>query len=213
MRIQSLAVLMLLAGSVPGRSAAQVDSTTPVLSAANVAEMREAAAVIGKMFGVEQQQTAQPAAPPQDTATKKTMADVADKALNMVSRATAQVAATVEKAAPEVWRIMIKQQYANSFSKIVLPWGLFLAGLVFMRVSRRMWVSREQRKGEIDSDYNDAVTARSVITRWLPTVWCVILTLVAVPSTVRAVKILINPEYYAIRDLLSMVLGSSTGVR
>lgn len=41
----------------------------------------------------------------------KTVGDVLDKALDLVSGSVATIAAGVEKAAPHVWRIMIFQQY------------------------------------------------------------------------------------------------------
>src|SRR5687767_4312518 len=57
-------------------------------------------------------------APPQ-----KNMADVADKVVDLGARAIAQAAGTVQKVAPEVWRIMIRQQYAKAAGLLVVPTG------------------------------------------------------------------------------------------
>jgi hypothetical protein len=177
-------------------------ASSQVLTPENMAAMRESAKAIGALFGVEQPkpQAAQPsqqtqADPAQD---HKTMADVADKALNMVGQATGVIASAVEKAAPRVWGIMVRQQYATAFASVITPWGLVLIMTIFLLIVRKKY----------PAESGDELL-------WVTTIIPSALILIfAVWGTMRiagSIQLLINPEYYAIRDLLSMVLKTTPG--
>lgn len=60
---------------------------------------------------------------------KKSMADVADHALEMMSGLVVKVAGTLEKVAPKFWAIMVKQQYAKAVADTIVPISLTLFSL------------------------------------------------------------------------------------
>jgi len=132
-----------------------------------------------------------------------TVADVADKALNLTVDAVTQIAVGLEKAAPEVWRIMIKQQYANAIGDLLGPtlWLIFFFVCLYV-MNKKIPLSMMK-----DLDPYDA----NIIPFGM--VWVLIpiaglCTMIAFTCNLTSsVKILINPEYYAIKDLLQMITG------
>src|SRR3989338_7472234 len=135
------------------------------------------------------------------TAPEKTIANVLDKALDISTVYVASVAQTLQKVAPELWRIMIRQQYANAVSYLVVPLGLVLLGMVLYYL-----VGKLIFEGNADFDKMNPQAWR-VVGRVVLFIASGVVSIVAVFESVSAVKILINPEHYAIKDLLAVLLG------
>lgn len=191
-------------------------TTNGALSPQDEVKLRQQLGQLAGAFGIETKkpdapvQSAQPAAnPPAEE--KKTMAEVADKALDMASGLVASVAATLQKVAPQVWRIMIKQQYANAAGYLIVPWGLVLLGVIYMSIIRSKWSAPKPDADRESREDSEERAARQIITTALPLVIICLLGIWGVARLGDAIQRLINPEYYAIRDLLTMLLSSTGG--
>ena len=140
----------------------------------------------------------QPFSDEQRRAAPKTIADVADKALDLVSNAVAQISATIQNVAPEIWRIMIRQQYANAVGYVMFPLGLLAVFYVFRDQLAKRWQPTTD-------------DGRGVKTAFVETIPIIIMVLSGIGfawGLTRALQIFINPEYYAVRDLIRILLGS-----
>ena len=137
-----------------------------------------------------------------------TMAKVADKALDMASGLISSVAATVEKVAPRVWTIMVRQQYAKAFSDLLLPWGLFMITLTAFLLMKKYWKNCEK----LDLEYCSACFARLIFKTIVPVLGLVIFVIWGCVELSCSIKYLVNPEFYAIRDLLLMLLNKGQGL-
>ncbi len=164
---------------------------TPVvaqMSPEEVAQLRKQVNELQKVLGDKKT----------DEGTKETtMPDVADKALSLFSGAVGQVSDVIKKIAPEVWRIMIKQQYANAAMYVLVPLGLLLSSLVVL-LSFRKKLEKPADEGRYDGEGRVFL---AVMLRIIPAccgVWLAIALGVSAPRV-------INPEYYAIKDLLVLV--------
>lgn len=178
------------------------------LTAEDVKTIQDAAQGLSVAFGV---QTPTPA--PQVSATPaqpKTVAEVADKAVDMVGRLVASAAQTLQKVAPDVWRILIKQQYAKAIGDLTLPVGLFMIALVFNGVYfksvRKIREGCAAKQGHCGHS-SDTHTWYSFCGNVLPVILFSILGIWTFAQLASSIKYLINPEFYAIRDLLTMILN------
>ena len=121
----------------------------------------------------------------------------------MVKDLVASVSKTLESVAPNVWRIMIRQQYANAIADLVLPWLLFVIALVIWGITQKKWVLK-------DCSSDDEKVARMIFA-WIVHVACgAIFAIWGAIALSDSIKYLINPEYYAVRDLLTMLLNPSS---
>jgi hypothetical protein len=148
-----------------------------------------------------------------DPPKKTTMADVANKALDMMGSGIAVISSNLQKIAPHVWRIMIMQQYAKAAYEVAEPLCLFLGGLLFVIVMRLLWkpplvlTGPEPKSNYSSSDWTNKDTEkvkyafRSVV----PAVYLVVMGLWLGVSIGTSVKYVINPEYYAVKDILTLV--------
>jgi len=184
-------------------------------------QMRDAVKALGGLFGLNtpkqgSQQQAQPQQqgqqqtqpqqqqPPPD---QKSMAEVADKALDLTAKGIAYIAQNIEKTAPWVWKVMMRQQYANAIAYLIVPWGFFLMTLVYTIVVRRK--VQYNTPGKVDTD--DVVDQwRFVFRAIVPTVFMVIFAWWGLNRLSDSIQILINPEYYAIKNLLQIILNPGT---
>ncbi len=171
------------------------------LSKQDIQQIREAAQGLKEVFGIEDD-----SAKKNDSKTgkpeKKTMADVADKAVDMAGRMVAQAAETIQKVAPDVWRIMIKQQYAKATSIIIIPVGLLIILFIAYRQVNKWWPRPER-----GFDSNDENCNWWIVCKIVPFIGGIALSVWFAIALSFSVKYLINPEFYAIRDMLMMILG------
>lgn len=142
----------------------------------------------------------------------KNMADVANRVIDIVSKSTATIAETVQKAAPEVWKIMVKQQFASALANLIAPIGTIVLVVIAAAVCTSVWP-----KPVYDSltVVKDGETANGGFYAWyfffriVPIVTSVVAGGVLINEMTRSVKKMINSPYYATRDLLQMLLGRS----
>lgn len=139
------------------------------------------------------------------------MAKVADKALDMASGMLASVAKTLEKAAPEVWRIMIRQQYAKAVMGLIVPWMLWL-GILICTIILNFKIKHSIRGCKEPVDRCDGCTLKLVAGIIIPIGLLGISGIWGANRLASTAAYLINPEFYAIRDLILMVLNRGQGV-
>jgi len=165
----------------------------------NEKERAGARKALAKMFEIDlpQEQTTETAG----EKSKLNLAEVADKLVDKASDSVAYIAAKIENVAPEVWRIMIKQQYANAVEKLLLPWGLVGVTFLFVILAKnRFRESDDDDPKDWDSNHPAYWCVKVV-----PTFLAAAFSIWGVIASTTAIKMLINPEYYAIRDLLTML--------
>lgn len=167
-----------------------------------------------KVFGIDEggqtaQTTQQPAQPVSQQDQKKTAADVADKALDMVNKMVADAAATIQKVAPDVWRIMIKQQYAVAVSNLVAPWVAILILWICRKIVYKNWIvdhpTVNNSKG--DEEASDEQACKMWVVGILPYAAMAALAIWGISRLADSISILINPEFYAMKSMIMILLG------
>lgn len=213
-----LAPLLLLAEEPPNTNQ---EGSSAALKSEDAAALREGAAALGRAFGVKtsnlapataQSQPTQPAAQPSTPPpTQKSLADVADKALDMTNQAVATVASNVEKVAPTVWRIMVVQQFVKGVQVLVVPWGLFATMWIFMRRGNKAlaFLFREGYNGEGEPK-GEAKEWEFFFGKVAPLILCFIFAVWGVNALSDAVGFIVNPAFYAIQDLLKAIINPGT---
>jgi hypothetical protein len=159
-------------------------------------------------FGIESEVKKEEPAPIQEE--KRTIADVADKALEMTEGLVASLSSTLQKIAPDVWRIMTKQQYVKAISGVVTPWGIFIFIFVYLVVVNKKWKVPEKnnsKKGEELTDEEAETIARTILVYIIPVIVLIGSGIWGIVGMSNALKFVINPEFYAIKDLLLVLLG------
>jgi hypothetical protein len=131
------------------------------------------------------------------TTETKTLADVGDRALDLAEGMIQSISSKMEDIAPKVWGILIRQQYGKAMANLVVPIGLILLILVFRWRVRHNWQNR----------WTESPICKFWFTLILPLAAIFGLGCWGAVEIKDSVKFLINPEYYAIRDLISLLLG------
>lgn len=131
----------------------------------------------------------------------KTMGDVADKALDMLGGAVGTVAETLKKIGPEVWRIMIIQQYANAAQMLAGPFFALIASIIVFFAARKSLVITDDEKHYYASDWRSFKLFLKGAT-WAAPCLCA---LICAINFSEAIAMFINPEYYALKDLLGLM--------
>lgn len=181
--------------------AVAVAAQPAIFTPAQQQEAKEAIQVLGNAFGITQE-----AAAPQGTAA--TVAGVADKALDMMAGAVGAIAGKIEQVAPQVWGMMIRQQYAKAVGGLIVPTCLFIAFLIIMIVAKNAL-----KKAMSDDEDDGELTVFIICALVISAIVAVISGIIMVVNAKEGVMILINPEYYAIKDLLQMLLAPGSFVQ
>ena len=116
----------------------------------------------------------------------------------------AQSAATLQKVAPDVWRIMIRQQYAKALGGVVFPLGMSLLAFIFAVVLHRKSGAWVFKKETWQRDPDGVFAFLLLFITWAP---LIVFTIAFLSGLTESIKFLINPEFYAIRDLILVLLG------
>lgn len=204
-----VALIISLTHSTAAGQEASGSATKGAFSPADEAQLRSQLGQLGKAFGVEPEKPAASAPAEQEPTPapeKKTMAQVADKALDMAGGLVAQVAATLQKVAPSVWRIMIKQQYAKAAGDLIIPFGLIVGMMI---INRKYLKGYRDLVAKCDVNCKHDHMSGRVYGYGLPAAAYSIGGLWFLIALSYSIKYLINPEFYAIRDLLIMLLNPS----
>jgi len=130
---------------------------------------------------------------------------VADKALTLLEKLITQIAGTVEKMAPDVFRIMYRQQIAKAFGDLIVPWLILFVTILYVLLIRRMW----QWKGEFKNNDGECV-CHVIFTAVLPLILCLAMCIWGLNALSDSICYLYNPEYYAIRDLINILMGGGS---
>ena len=125
----------------------------------------------------------------------------------MVKDLVTSVSKTLESVAPQVWRIMIRQQYAKAIADLVLPWALFAMVILYWVIMNKKWVI-PVKEGGYDR-YEEERVARAILATGVPIVAGIAFFCWGAYALANSIKYLVNPEYYAVRDLLIMLLNPS----
>jgi hypothetical protein len=195
--ILAIALLSMLAigpPAPPPAAPAQPDAFT----AEDRKQALEALKSIAQAFDEKQ---GQPAPAPQGSG--KNMADVADKALDFSVKYIGQAAAIVEKAAPHVWAVMIRQQYAKALGEVTVPFLWIAMVIIATAVVRHSW------RVDVEAT-SDEQAGRVVVTLVIPVIACLFAGGFFIYDLANSIMYIINPEYYAIRDLVQILLHPGT---
>jgi hypothetical protein len=191
--------------SAPGQQPAP--SQTGAISPEDAAKARQEMKDLAKIFDVEPktnsvQQTTEPSTPQKE----KTVADVADRALDMASNLVGSVASTLQKVAPDVWRILIKQQYAKALGELIFPWGMVMFLMVYKKAAYKGWTEYIEAL-KTSQSANDIWHVRLWTSQIIPTALILYFGTAGLYSLSNTAMYLTNPEYYAVRDLLQLILN------
>ena len=119
---------------------------------------------------------------------------------------------------------MVRQQYAKAIAGLVVPWGLILVLLIYMKLVKSGWVINpptdsqgnpkdESKITQIEKEeISFSILARLIVTKVAPIVLCLICGVWGLVRLSSSILYLVNPEYYAVRDLLQMVLAPGSGM-
>jgi hypothetical protein len=205
--ILTLAIIfsLFIPSFVWAEDAAPITSANQVMSPEEIVKLREQLKQMGQLVGATSAAPSVSAKPVDD---HKTVGDVADKALDMFSGVVASIATNIQNIAPHLWRIMIIQQYTKAVGDLVIPFGLLIIAISYLVIIRKMWKPcDEDTKWERKyTTYSDTFTAQIIFRTIIPTIAVIICGVVFMFYLSDSIKYLINPEYYAVKDILTMVL-------
>jgi hypothetical protein len=212
-----VAAVLALATAASAQEATQAPPDG--LTAQDVQVLKEAVTTLRDSFQPPASPPPQKAASAQNTDTppttqapapQKSMADVADRVVDLGARAVAQAAGTVQKVAPEVWRIMIRQQYAKAAGLLVVPGGMTLVFLFvwFKTAPLRIRLKEANANERIVNNAGEHIFGGY----FAPLAGLGFFGIWFLNRLSDSVLYLFNPEYHAFRDLLIMVLNQGRGL-
>jgi L-asparagine transporter-like permease len=120
-----------------------------------------------------------------------TASDVANRALDMLESFATRATAALEQLTPEAWRILVRQQYVVGMLDIGIPLMFLVLVLTFWGICKRFNYE--------DDEYKVAFT------KVIPVIALVIVGTVVACLLPIGIAHFVNPEYYAIRDILTMI--------
>lgn len=191
------------------------EDKTANISTEDAAAVQKGVRELGQMFEVDVPEKEQPTPTteaPEATTPTKTVADVMDKAVDKISGVVGTMAKAIENIAPDVWRIMLKQQYAKAIGGVIPSLGFVIVVWTLSR-SFKKWRQRLIDGANTSKDADQYM--RNINDEY---VWAcgfyygsLIITAFSSLNLVYAlrdsIQMLINPEFYAIQDLLRMMLN------
>ena len=118
--------------------------------------------------------------------------DVVNRSLDLLESFAGVTSARMNEIAPEVWRIMLRQQYISGARYCLVPIVFIVLGLVVMLLAFRLKCR----------DPRDRNTARELSVALL-----IIIVITAIFFISHGVGLMLNPEYYVIRDILQMTIS------
>jgi hypothetical protein len=199
--------LMLDAQTPPTPPPAKTQAFTEQDKAAAKEDLKK----VGELFGIQKTEPATAKqAPAEKTESKPTtMPQVADKALDMIGNAVGSIASLVQKVAPEVWEIMVRQQYAAALGMLVGPFSFLFITAIYVAMAKRYWKKSENYDADnyFDGDMPSDKGFRALLTTLFPGIMAIIFSGVLAYRLGDAIPMLINPKYYAVKDLLQMLLN------
>lgn len=189
-----LAVLLFTVSSLVCFPALADDPAPPATSITpeEAAKIRQQIEDLSKALG-----NPTPKSEPKTEDKTKTMEQVADKALDLFSGMIGTVSETLKKVAPEVWRIMIRQQYAKAATELLTPLLLLIGALITYFSLRAKVIPKSGDSYDMDG-FKNCCRAIMIAAPIIFGIWLAI-------NVSDSAGYLINPEYYALKDLLLIV--------
>ncbi len=161
-------------------------------------DVKQGIELLAKSFGLESEK---PVTPEIDLKrSQKTTADVADKAINKVEEAVMYMEKHIKSVAPEVWRIMVRQQYGQAIGNLMFSLGWIIAAVVAHLFLNHAW-------GETTQHSKSDSEAYFFLVGVCPAVVGLIAFIFFMANMGESIKLLFNPEYYAVKDLIRVVLA------
>lgn len=111
-----------------------------------------------------------------------------------------QLVEFIKDASPYVWNLLIKQEYINAYANLIWTGILLILCIIGVIIGIKMWKLGDEEKDDDSSWYGASLTS-FVISVITGVIGLVILT--------PAVKILLNPEYYAIIHIIGKLTGGN----
>lgn len=102
-------------------------------------------------------------------------------------------------AAEHIYEVIVRQQYVEGIS------GLIGSGLFFIFAIILMIVSLKSRKRLLNEGYADG--SDMIAFRWIGIVISFIIVIVVLFTTIAYLKMLLNPEFYALKDIMELIRG------
>lgn len=202
--MKKLIVLLSLLITTPLFAAIPVGGTKAVVSQEDAAKVRDGVKALGQAFGVA------PPAPPQQptsTAPTKSVAEVADHALDMLSGVVANISNAVEKVAPHIYHIMVVQQYSKAISGVIVPFMLLIMVGLYGTIIRKYWKKPEKFDKDYYNTWNNEYAGWVWTANVAPTAFGIAFFIWFAISCADSIQYAINPEYYAVKDILTMILN------
>ncbi len=131
----------------------------------------------------------------------KTFADVADKALDKLSGGLEAIAAGVQKVAPQVWEVFVRQVMAE---------GAVTLAACITAILFTVWLFKKCWK--LSEDVDDYADFRTII-RFFLVISVGIIGLVCFINSQNAALMLINPRYYAAERLIKIATGKDIAAK
>lgn len=95
--------------------------------------------------------------------------------------------------------------YANAAGDLVLPWGLLVVAVVYYKnkkMNNKWWIKPPDKGFKND----DEEAGWWIITKLIPIGGMFIFGIWDVVNCSSSLKMFVNPEYYAIKDLIAIIL-------
>ena len=142
----------------------------------------------------------------QATSQTKNVADVMEKGLDVLSGYVATLEGVVSKFAPEICRIMILQQYSKAIG-YPLFWGLMLLSVfIIYKILRSWWgLSKDSNTMQQQTDEDDDGYVFRVFLSIVLLICGGVFSVFFLNALSDSVMIAINPEYYALKDIIQLL--------
>ena len=155
----------------------------------------------------------------QNNSTHQVSKDVLYKGLNLLERYVLVLSSVINDTSSNVWTILVRQQYVDAISGIIQSWVLVFMTLAFHLIVSKVWPdplvqkinthkieeSEDQREKKAKEKEN-AAFIRICVAFLLPALLGISFTICALWRTGTLMPILFNPEYYAIKNLLELII-------
>ena len=96
-------------------------------------------------------------------------------------------------------------EIAKAFGDLIVPWLILFVTILYVLLIRRMW----QWKGEFKNNDGECV-CHVIFTAVLPLILCLAMCIWGLNALSDSICYLYNPEYYAIRDLINILMGGGS---
>lgn len=141
-------------------------------------------------------------ATPKQQSKELTMTDVLDKGVDSIIGFTTTLEGVISKYAPEVWRIMVTQQYSKAIGNLIF-WGMMLFIPLIINYIGRKSLGAQKNEKLLDVDPTEGFLYFIFII--IPSILTVIFSIRFIYVLSESIMIVVNPEYYALRDIIQML--------